>query len=577
MVYKRYALSPLRLHEFDVFSQLGLASVLSIGGGRNMSYWTQGGGSDDTQPDPVFALTHEAAYIDFAQGALESACTQVQQLHAGRIPYKADGLFTVDDTQVLGRAARLAALRDEPWYANLIGTLLPGVCVAPTAAKTMPSQSLAIALGHAVEAIPTPESVAALRAALAVIRHSGVEKKLSRNLRPAERALGARPEIALRLALMSGPDPKQDKKRVAMLALCLEAGWYQDLRMTWSEWDANLANAPGGKALAASLIWNAVDSDSNGPSACSFMLDAKSGKPCDPDGLPCAISAHSQISLWHPLLASEAERQAWQGTVMRKKTQQMVRQAFREYYVPLAAEVSQADSSLFAGHGISLVPLIGLARREGWQIDKDCGLLRQFGRVHVQFAIAADLYPGVSGHAHTGNISFAVRDARRWTPMAQHEVPPVVFSEVARAVDLLVSVSAFAIDDRQDSCALTMGDFGFCGAAPSPKDRQYLARTRRLDHLGQLSLSEMGRARRAVLAIVFAEQIANGRLHLDSHHIRVGNYSVHLASARVLNGNAPILLPADDQSRKLSALPWLPYDEVLLQKIVDQVAQLLTQ
>ncbi|WP_426212343.1 hypothetical protein [Massilia sp. TWP1-3-3] len=76
---------------------------------------------------------------------------------------------------------------------------------------------------------------------------------------------------------------------------------------------------------------------------------------------------------------------------------------------------------------------------------------------------------------------------------------------------------------------------------------------------------------------MFAEQIANGRLHLDSHHIRVGNYSVHLASARVLNGNAPILLPADDQSRKLSALPWLPYDEVLLQKIVDQVAQLLTQ
>ena len=86
------------------------------------------------------------------------------------------------------------------------------MCVAPTAAKTAPSQSLAIALGHAVETIPTPESVRALRDALATVRHAGVQK-LARNLKPAERALGERPHTALRMTLDAKP-----KKQLTMLA-----------------------------------------------------------------------------------------------------------------------------------------------------------------------------------------------------------------------------------------------------------------------------------------------------------------------------------------------------------------------
>jgi hypothetical protein len=514
-----------------------------------MRYWMRGG--DENEPDPAIALASEAAYIDFAQFALEHAVSLALDVQGGRIPYQADGLFDTDEGQLLGRCARLGALRDDPWYAKAIASLLPAVSVAPTAAKTLPSQSVAIALGHAVEAVPTPEGVTALRAALALVRHAGVEKKLDRNLKQAVRGLATRPDIALRLALTSAPDKRQDKKRLTMLASCLEAGWYQGLSMDWSVWHRNLATAAGGQALANSLVWEALEP------GLAFMLDPKSALPCGADGQALEIDTQGTVRLWHPLQASESERKAWKAAIMRRKIVQTPRQVFREIYLPLDGEGDSAESILFAGHRVSLLPLIGVGRREGWQMEHG-GLVRQFGLVRARFAIGASLYPGASGHADTGALHFSRRDGRQWTALAQRDLPPLVFSEIARAVDLMVSISAFAIDDGQDTGPITTH-----------------ARADRLDRLSDMPLGEMGRARRDVLAIAFADHLADGRVHFEGNRLRVGQYSVHLNTARVMDGSAPYALEAGGPSMTLSALPWLPYDEVLLQKIVDEVAQLL--
>lgn len=115
----------------------------------------------------------------------------IAEIHAGQVPYAADAAFATADTGILARAARVAAYRDDGWFAPVIATLLPQVCVAPGTAKSAPSQSLAMALGHAVETIPTAASLQALRTALAQVRHAGVEK-LERNLQPAEKALARR-------------------------------------------------------------------------------------------------------------------------------------------------------------------------------------------------------------------------------------------------------------------------------------------------------------------------------------------------------------------------------------------------
>jgi hypothetical protein len=55
----------------------------------------------------------------------------------------------------------------------------------------------------------------------------------------------------------------------------------------------------------------------------------------------------------------------------------------------------------------------------------------------------------------------------------------------------------------------------------------------------------------------------------------VASHAVHLSTARITRNGSPIEIELPEKHAKLAAVPWLPYDEVLLQKIVDTVAVLL--
>ena len=227
--------------------------------------------------------------------------------------------------------------------------------------ETAPSQSLAIALGHAVETIPTP-SVRALRDALATVRHAGVQK-LARNLKPAERALGERPHTALRMTL----DAKPDKKQLTMLATCMEAGFWQSMTLGHAEWRERLVDAPAGAAFSTRTIWQARARDG---ATVSFMPDIAKGEIVlrDAAGVACELDVDSEIRLWHPLLADADERLAWQRAIVGRAIRQPVRQAFREFYVPADEDTATSHSAMFEGHVLASRPMLGVARREGWSI-----------------------------------------------------------------------------------------------------------------------------------------------------------------------------------------------------------------
>ena len=87
--------------------------------------------------------------------------------------------------------------------------MLPATAVAPTSANTLPSQAMLYAIARATQHFPTPEAVAALRAARRVARHKAVPKQLDRYLKHIERALAERIEVAFRL-----PDLGFDKNGV---------------------------------------------------------------------------------------------------------------------------------------------------------------------------------------------------------------------------------------------------------------------------------------------------------------------------------------------------------------------------
>lgn len=518
--HARYPM-PLTLQELELLPQLAQASLLALAGSRYSGYWNRDsiGGTDSAE-----VLADDAAYVAFARTILEQAARHIAAIHDGSVPYAADAAFATPDSPVLARAARVASYRDDAWFRPVITVLLPLACVAPGAAKSAPSQSLAMALGHAVETIPTPESLLALRTALAQVRHAGIRKKLERNLKPAERALAERPDIAWRVG-MPGP---MGKRRQAMLARRLEAGYASEVWFGLEQWRA-LRDDADIDAVARALVWRTGGGQ-------AFMLDGERG--IDAQGQPVELPEQGEIGLWHPLHGSSEQRAAWQALVAQRRVRQPLRQVYREIYEPPGD-----GSAPFTGYQLSLPTLLGLARREGWRLDGDEGLSRQFGAWRVLLRIEGRMYPGAGGACTSNGLAPA-----QMKPMA-----PVAYSEACRAVDLLVSASALALVEEEQS----------------------VQREERLFYLANLAPGPMAGMRRTVLRQVFAQQIEAGRMVLELRHLTVGRHAIHLVTGRITLDGAEVATEVAAQGNKLGAVPWLPHDEALLEKIVGLAGQLL--
>ncbi len=525
---------PLSLQELAVLPQLSQASLLALAGSRYSGHWNR---DSIGKPDPAEVLADDAPYIEFARTILEQAARHITAIHDGSVPYAADAAFSRHDSPVLARAARLASYRDEAWFGPVITALLPLACVAPGTAKSAPSQSLAMALGHAVETIPTPESLLALRTALLQVRHAGIRKKLERNLKPAERALAERPDIAWR-AGMPGP---MGKRRQAMLARRLEAGYASEVWLPLAQWRALLGDADI-DTVARALIWRSSD----GVDGVAFMLDGEGA--IDAQGQPLALPGQGEIGLWHPLHGNATERASWQALVTQRRVRQSVRQAYREVYLP-----PEDGGEPFAGLLLSVRTLLGLARREGWRLDDDTGLSRQFGAWRVTLLLEGRIYPGAQGACTSGALLVQERVAGRWQPVAPAQMAAVAYSEACRAVDLLASASAFAL----------------AGEEPGAQRQQ------RLSYLARLETGPMVGMRRAVLEQVFAQQIGDGRMAAQARHLMVGRHAIHLATGRVTLDGAEVVVEVPAGGSKLGAVPWLPHDEALLEKIAALAGQLL--
>lgn len=452
--------------------------------------------------DPALLLSEDTAYFPFAFHILKQAQAHLTAIHAGKIRYAADKAFAIEEAHLIARCARVAALRYDDATAPLISSLLTLTSFAPGDARTVPSQSLAIALGHAIQAYPLVETLETLMAVIRTIRHAGVKKKLERNLKPAQRALAERPELALEMSAQLKPG----KKSTQLLATCLEAGYVQESRFDWESWREQLQNSSAGSNVAQKLIWLAEPPD--GKPIC-FMPE-KQGY-CDAQGNKIPAPTGSIIRLWHPLHSNADERKRWQQRLCDKQIVQPFRQAFREIGYSL-------DSHSFAGYWLSLSPLTALARKEGWYLQYG-GLERRFGAYRVVLTLNANLYPGVQGEGKTGDITVYDRYS---SPVSLNALAPILANEILRAIDLLVSVTA--LDASEPDIAQD---------AP-------------------LRVSGVINSRKTFLSIQFAEAIAHGQLTLQARHAAAGKQAIHLATAiETCNGeviSAPTLPPLNSDA-----------------------------
>jgi hypothetical protein len=363
--------------------------------------------------------------------ALEKADARLAEIQAGRVPFAADKAFTAHEVAVLGRAARLALERDEPWLPELLDRMLHATAVAPTAAKTLPSQALLYELARAAEEVPTPELVTSLRAVRRIVRHAGVRVQLDRKWKKMDAALAERADVAFRLPdLGFGPDGalrtplgeyeavvtvaesveltwngpggkplksipaavrrdhgdtvkelrelvKRVRAHLTTLVRALEGGLPAETALPYGEWRDRLGSHPIAATVVRSLIWEAETAPGEWrPWLPVTGTGAPAGRAPD-DATPddavlddAVLDDATPVRLWHPIRSTPDEIRAWRDLLIERRIAQPFKQAFREIYPLTPAEVATGVySNRYAAHILRYRQLFALLRGRGWKSD----------------------------------------------------------------------------------------------------------------------------------------------------------------------------------------------------------------
>ncbi|MDR2487567.1 MAG: DUF4132 domain-containing protein, partial [Clostridiales Family XIII bacterium] len=171
------------------------------------------------------------------------------------------------------------------------------------------------------------------------------------------------------------------------------------------------------------------------------------------EGVPPRVGAFCELSdiaddadcrVAHPvdLYRSGRWHEIQRETVAHRLVQPF-KQVFRELYLPNEDELREKVlSRRYAGHQVQPTKTVALLRGRGWTVDYDEGLQRVcYGAnlIATMYA-AADWFSPADIEAPTLEyVKFL--DRKDWKPVELASVPPIVFSEVMRDVDLVVSVA----------------------------------------------------------------------------------------------------------------------------------------
>lgn len=154
------------------------------------------------------------------------------------------------------------------------------------------------------------------------------------------------------------------------------------------------------------------------------------------------FSSCDNLKIAHPVdLLDSGKWSYFQQYIVENQIIQPFKQLFRELYTPDPDEkFNDMESQRYAGHQIQPRKGIALLRTRGWTVDTFEGLQKVFHRenIIVRLRAMADwLSPSEIELPTLESITFCRRTGD--TALKISEIPPVIFSEVMRDLDLLVS------------------------------------------------------------------------------------------------------------------------------------------
>ena len=326
---------------------------------------------------------------------------------------------------------------------------------------------------------------------------------------------------------------------------------------TLDEWTRHYLEHPITGHLTRRLIWRFTFADRELLGLAGDALTAHTA-----DGARVSVAQAEAVALWHPLDSPRDVLMDWRRRLLADLVVQPVRQAFRECYLVSAAEErAGGHSNRFAGHVFRQTQARALMKRRGWQPVPaawwDDGIEHAVARrvfepdgVRVEFFFdpVEDIDPDPSG-VHRYCTSDQVRFFRGRTdePLDLADIPPVVFSEALRDVDLFVSVTSIGADPDWHARA---------------EGRRF---HRYWDAFNFGPLDAAGDLRRQVLAELLPRLAIQDRCELGEPYLVVKG---QLRTYRIHLGRGHVLLSPDNRRLTLASLPgrraaqlYLPVDD----------------
>jgi len=254
----------------------------------------------------------------------------------------------------------------------------------------------------------------------------------------------------------------------------------------------------------------------------------------DIDGDEVPARETTDIRLWHPIRAPADQVQAWRAVLTEHERRQPFKQAWREVYLLTPAEEqTETYSNRFAAHILRYGQAVALMKGRDWGPKAlgywDGGHEGTASKVfpggwratfHYELIENDDDGFGTPSLCATDQVRFEELHDGRWTTATTIGlVPPLVFSEAMRDVDLFVGVTSIAAD-------------------PAWVDR---GEDRHFAYWHQTSfgeLTESAQSRRAALERLLPKTKIADRARIEGRFLRVEGrlrtYRIHLGSGNIL-------------------------------------------
>lgn len=162
------------------------------------------------------------------------------------------------------------------------------------------------------------------------------------------------------------------------------------------------------------------------------------------DGKHLALGNQDELSIAHPYdLFTTQEWHHWQRKCYTEERTQPFKQVFRELY--LLTETEKDDKTVsrrYAGHQVNPRQSLALLGSRGWVNYPEEGIRRTFHDENISAwltFIQGFFTPAEVEGLTVEGVWFSNRG--EWKPLSLTEIPPRLFSEVMRDIDLVVSVA----------------------------------------------------------------------------------------------------------------------------------------